>query len=49
MITKELSVRHKRFLKEQKLNPEDFLYIATYMEAFKFLHKETGKAVWIRR
>lgn len=49
MNTRELSVRHKRFLKEQKLNPEDFEYIATDMEAFKFFYKPTGRVVWIRR
>lgn len=49
MIIRELNNYHKRFLKKQKLNIEDFEYIATDMEAFKFFYKPTGKPVWIRR
>lgn len=44
-----LREKQKRFLKEQGLNPEEFLSLGTAADYYKFYYIKTGKEVVIRR
>lgn len=44
-----LREKQKRFLKEQGLNPEEFLSLGTAADYYKFYHIKKEKEVVIRR
>ncbi|MBS4958829.1 MAG: hypothetical protein KHZ99_17615 [Clostridium sp.] len=44
-----LREKQKRFLKEQGLNPEEFLSLGTAADYYKFYYIKTGQEVVIRR
>jgi len=46
---KELNQKHIRFLKEQGLDPKEFLLLETNAYHYKFYHISTGKELVIRR
>lgn len=46
---RELIEKQKRFLKEQGLNPEEFLSLGTAADYYKFYHIKKEKEVVIRR
>lgn len=46
---KGLTEKQREFLKEQKLNPSEFLSIDTGADHYKFYHIITEKEVVIRR
>lgn len=46
---RELIEKQKIFLKEQGLNPEEFLSLETSAYHYKFYYIKTGKEVVIRR
>jgi hypothetical protein len=46
---KNLTLKQKRFLEEQGLNPEEYKVIASPADCYKFYHVESGQEVIIRR
>lgn len=46
---KNLTLKQKRFLQEQGLDPNEFMLIAAPSDCYKFFHKPTKKEVVIRR
>ncbi|WP_326511376.1 DUF6906 family protein [Clostridium intestinale] len=46
---KKLTRKHKKFLSEQGLNPEEFLIMQSTSENYKFFHRNTKQIVDIRR
>jgi len=46
---KELNQKHIRFLKEQGLDPKEFLHLETGYDYYKFYHIQTGRKLEIRR
>lgn len=44
-----LREKQKRFLKEQGLNPEEFLSVSTSAEGYTFYHIKKRKEVSLRR
>lgn len=49
MKGKCLNVEQKTFLKMLGINPKEYLYVTKDYESFTFLHKESGKQIYIRR
>ena len=46
---KELNQKHIRFLKEQGLDPKEFLHLETGYDYYKFYHIHTRKEIVLRR
>lgn len=46
---KELTEKHIEFLKEEGLDPKEFLHLETSAYHYKFYHISTGKELVIRR
>ena len=49
MYGKALNIEQKSFLKEQGINPKDFLFYSKDFESFTFIHRDTGKKIYFRR